>query len=169
MLQVTMVIAVFTIFVFGGSITSVAKKLEVLETEDDRKHEAHSSTGGDGLHHHAHNYLLEFLTEDKVYKEEFGLRHTEAGAEEPEDSAVNGWAKLMEEDNLAYLKELSTEEYKRHLSEDGLEMAIQGAGVSCNEMKLNDKIDELRHVIPGLPTDQYKKMLEDSGMNVKSA
>jgi len=72
-LQVTMLIATFTIFVFGGSITSVARYYEVLEPKVKAKKETKADDA-----HPAHNYLLNVLTWESKYRIETGVRYEAA-------------------------------------------------------------------------------------------
>jgi sodium/hydrogen exchanger 8 len=60
-LQTTMIIALFTIFVFGGSITDVAIKCDVLEPKDKKKKPKTVDFN--------HPMLLKWFTNNKVQKE----------------------------------------------------------------------------------------------------
>ena len=90
-LQTTMLIAVFTIFVFGGSITSVAISFDVLDkkgkgdeksTEDPKP--VNRSSGSWSVEV-GHNLLLRLLTNEKVYAKDAGVRFDAPEEKEPGD------------------------------------------------------------------------------------
>merc|ERR1719291_902099 len=83
-LQTTMIIAVFTIVVFGGSITGVCKAAGVIKPKGFVPIEEEAT----GQQKKMHNYLLEFLTRETVYEVQHGQRFEAAVDGEAEADAV---------------------------------------------------------------------------------
>ena len=73
-LQITMLIAVFTIIVFGGSITMVARKLGVLVAPG----ETHQHEEQHDVVKKSHKNLLKLLTREDAFPEESYQRQQDA-------------------------------------------------------------------------------------------
>jgi sodium/hydrogen exchanger 8 len=162
-LQVTMLIATFTIFVFGGSITSVCRYYEVLEPKGSKQSEEPSD---EKEVNQAHNWLLELLTFEKQYVVEDTPRYAASLdnlPEQQEEALLSNMDKPMPSNPRL----MSTSDFKSHIKTAGLEMSV--TGVSFKEVSQADKMDQLRVALPGLSSDQIKKLLDASGGNVQTA
>jgi len=157
-LQTTLIIAAFTIFVFGGAITDVAIKFGVLADEEfnarlkEKELEAEKSEG-DTMHK---SMLLPCLTFE--IHEEKGLRQdaaVEHNAAVPIDLVhpVTPSATVTPTSSAAMLAPPA--------AADAKEMT--------KTMSLDDKIDEMRIAFPGAASADLKKLLDDNAGDLHQA
>jgi len=163
-LQTTMLIAVFTIVVFGGSITAVCRAAGVLEEK------GFKPVAGEmkGLAKHGHNYLLECLTWEREYIEDSGLRYGAALDGEPDLPAVSSAVSFEGGAVPASTSHLSmphdnTLSMKKGIGSSEFEMALQGTGLDHRHLSVEDKIDAMREALPHLGKGTLKKLLDDAG------
>lgn len=168
-LQTTMLIALFTIFVFGGSITSVAVAGGVLEKGTEK---AEEPTGNKA---EWDAFLLCMLTRDEHHWHERSLRSQDSMTiieGEGRNPEGGGYSETTQDDS-AELKEtsstLTTGEFKKVLRERGsghVEHAYRTVG-EHEDIALEDKLDEMRHYFPGQSSDALKRMLDAAGGDVQ--
>jgi len=183
MMQVTLLIAAFTIFVFGGAITEVAVAYDVLEPKKKKKaaakkKEAEPTTAWSRLNT---DFIMPFLTfyeEDQEVKKEY--EHEQAAGGARFEAAVAGTAEpeVDESSKWGVVKGVvalttttagkTTKEVKSTLDGAEIEMALKGVA-SLQEVSFEDKIDELRVALPGLPSLALKKLLQENDEDVHKA
>jgi len=167
-MQVTMLIAVFTIFIFGGSITRVCQICDVI----DKTKKIRKNPNRRPVVENTHNYLLELLTYDKVYREEATQRF-EGGLDGTakqlvETPAEANWRELADVNHATYTFK-STADIKQSITPEGMQMVMQGNGTTVAEMSLHDKLDELRSVLPGASSSTLRKLLDEHGGDLSKA
>jgi len=171
-LQTTLIIAAFTIFVFGGLITEVAVAFDVLTPKhlkgkpipvDPEKKPA-------GFVAFSNTYIRPVLTFDSKYVKETGVRFQAAvesfAANKPDPPPAQGNTTFKDVIAKAVLR---SKEIKGSLSEPALEMALKGSGLAVRESLLEDTIDEMRTQLPMYSTDQLRKILEENDGNMEKA
>lgn len=132
-LQATMLIAVFTIFVFGGAITSVAIAYDVLEKKGRAEPvELRKSTTGDSwtFSDVGHNFLLGMLTHEKTYARESRVRFD--AVYKPEHDVEGEFSKLKREFMSArpLVRGSTTKDMKFTLTEEHL-TTVRAPGDRC--------------------------------------
>jgi sodium/hydrogen exchanger 8 len=170
-LQTTLIIAVFTIFVFGGLITEVAVALDVLTPKHLKGKRAavdpaKKPTGFEAFSNKHIRPLLTFDGPDYQPVRETGVRF---------EAAVESFAKVPTPANKLNFKEavqmvvMRSKDIKSSLSEPALEAALKGSGLAVRESLFEDTIDEMRVQMPMYSTDQLRKILEENGGNMENA
>jgi len=179
-LQTTLLIAAFTIFVFGGAITEVAVACDVLEPKKKRKKKVVAAppppkAGSFDAFNQA--YLMPLLTFQKVAPVESGTRFADA----IEKFAGDDFARSMEPENSLWDKAKAVQvaaamrmnpnakEIKDSLSSEQLETALKESGMGIKEANLEDRLDDLRAKLPSFSHTQLKKLLDEAGGNVEKA
>jgi len=166
-LQTTLMIASFTIFVFGGAITEVCEAYGVLETEESAavqvaaaaalgKSKAYLPT----LHRTCAVPWLTFADEVAKEEPEVGLR-----AKGTVEHAFHDTAHEMPTPALPVYQAvpastgMHTSEIKKEKSEsEGVEM-----------MSIDDKVDEMRTALPSYSATQLRKLLEENNGSMQQA
>ena len=178
-LQTTLIIAVFTIFVFGGAITEVAVACDVIETKEDKRKkrkktkEALLPPKPGSFAAFNQEYLMPMLTFQKVAPEESATRFADvierfAGddftkSDEPADSL---WQKAKA---VQAAVRLNAKEIKNSLSSEQLEGALKDSGLGIQEANFEDRLDDLRAKLPSYSHTQLKKLLEEAGGDIDKA
>lgn len=177
-LQSTMIIAVFTIFVFGGSITGVARKMGVLKSaaekvEDAGREDSPMPEGG------LHAFLLTSLTHGHSLPaghsgktgHESGARFGAAmdtGYSSPENSASK--IKGQQSFEMTRGPGKSTHEIKSQVAHSKWMTAIeQVTSLSRAELSTADKVDALRARMPSYSADALTRMLASAGGDLETA
>jgi len=157
-LQTTLIIASFTIFVFGGAITDVARSFGVIADDEFnaaiklKEEEAEKAAGNDTIHKSVFLPCLTFEVHDGT-----GLRQD--AAVEPIDkgpielthpTTPGSYSKLDEADAGPITAGMSSKEIK--MSKLGLA-----------ELSADDKIDEMRTAFPKASSSDLKKLLDEAG------
>jgi len=152
-LQTTLMIATFTIYVFGGSITWLCKTCKVLETPESAAIQAEASRklaesdeGLAGLNKNCMTPWLTFADEAKVA--EVGPRANATVQQVFTEVAVAPPVYVP----APVSEGPPTSQIKKELSKtmDGIEM-----------MSIDDKIDEMRTALPSFSAAQLKKLLDE--------
>jgi len=171
-MQTTMLIAVFTIFVFGGAITEVAVAGGVLEK---KKKKAPPKPAGppSGFAAFSNKYIRPVLTFDNYAPVETGTRFEEAvekfaGNAFNQEVEPSAWAKARAVQMTSMVK-MNAKEIKMSLSADQLETALKGSGYDMREASFEDMLDDLRMKLPVYSGTQLKKLLEEAGGDVELA
>jgi len=152
-LQTTMIIAVGTIFFFGGSITMVCRKMDVLEKRHDKE-----MSGADAklkglkqqkskLVDNTHNYLLEFLTWEKTYVVESKPRYSVVMDGEASEVEISASAAPVAEPP----------------SEEPLVSNVPKV------LGLDDQLDMMRESMPSASSTELKRMLSQANGDVYKA
>lgn len=173
-MQITLLIALFTIFVFGGAITDVSISYQVIEDKKRRKQkqpEAAEDNAWTRLHKY---FLLPILTfsEEIPKAPEKAQRFSAAMShhvEQEEEASL--WAKAKAVVALASMTTAAgptASEVRNTLPEEKLETALKGV-TSIQELTLEDKVDEVRIALPGLSSMGVKKLLQETDENVHEA
>jgi len=178
-MQITLLIALFTIFVFGGAITEVAVAYKVLEDKKKKKEPAPVSTEETAWTRFNKETLLPFLTFAEVNDDEpledearFGAAIAVPRITEVEAETNASWAKAKAVLAMTTMQQgLSSKEIKAKLTGEEFEMAVRGLeGVaSVKELSMEDKVDDVRHSLPALGAVAVKKLLEESDGDVAMA
>ena len=172
-MQVTLLIAAFTIFVFGGAITEVAVHYKVLEPKHKKHHhkkvEKHPETAWSRFNDGTLMPFLTFYEEVADMPEETNARFEAAMTKVVETEEESHWAKAKAVLAMTALSHGPTsKEVKSNLSGEELEMALRGVA-SLEEMTLEDKVDEVRLALPAMSSFAVKKLLAEAGENVHDA
>jgi sodium/hydrogen exchanger 8 len=134
-LQATMLIAVFTIFALGGSITTVAIAFDVLEKKGGAAEEGESERSVDSMKRRnsvwsveaSHNFLLSLLTNEPAYPKETGARFDVEDEAEGHQSDVEAQMKEFK-DKMMQPRELgkgwTTLLMKQNMSAQQLHMVL---------------------------------------------
>lgn len=203
-LQTTMLIAVFTIFVFGGSITTVAIAFDVLRKKGDISQDAEGERSTEKLTRNSrwsveagHNFLLNLLTNEYSYPRDTGARFDIHDDEEGQPNDVEAQFKERALQPREFARGSTTLVIKQQMSEqqlhsvrtrpcfarepDTIEPELRSFALPCpvcqafgstalaRQKTKEDKVDELRSVLPGLSTKQLEKALDDAAGDVKAA
>jgi sodium/hydrogen exchanger 8 len=171
-LQMTLIIATLTIFVFGGMITSECRKAGVLEDKKKKKQPkkeetAEDENAWDKFNNHVLMPLLTF--EERRVKEQGARYEAVTPPPNPVDEIEDNWAKaraVLAAQKFSAGKH--SHEVKATLSSEELEEALRGV-VTIEETSLEDKVDEVRRKLPAMSTNAVKKLLMDAGENVQHA
>ena len=176
-LQTTLLIATFTIFVFGGAITEVAVACDVLEKKKkkkkDKKVELPPPPKPGSFAAFNQEYLMPMLTFQKVAPVESTTRFADA----IERFAGDDFARSVEPENSLWDKakavpmavRMNAKEIKMSLSSEQLETALKDSGLGIKEANFEDRLDDLRAKLPSYSHTQLKKLLEDAGGDVEKA
>merc|ERR1719291_737131 len=167
-LQTTMIIAVFTIVVFGGSITSVCRAAGVIKPKGFVAIQEEAT----GEHRQMHNYLLKFLTRETVYEVQHGQRFgaaVDGGAVETVSGSKPSAPPVELRLEHSGMHLLATKSVRPQLDERGVEMVPEGSGVSSHDLGLEEKLDQMRLHLPGVSGADLKEMLDTAGGNVAAA
>mmetsp|Transcript_66939 Transcript_66939/g.132669 ORF Transcript_66939/g.132669 Transcript_66939/m.132669 type:complete len:441 (-) Transcript_66939:458-1780(-) len=169
-LQTTLMIAAFTIFVFGGAITEVCEYFEVLETPETaavQLEAAEKLAASDGclptLHRTCMSPWLTFPEEHAQVAPDTGLRAggtVEHKYEPVQETTMDDTASLKLPTSTPAVHDagLHTSEIKKTQSGAGIEM-----------MSIDDKLDEMRNVLPGFSAAQLRKLLDENGGSMAKA
>jgi len=173
MLQVTLIIAAFTIFVFGGAITEVAIAYDVLEKKGKKKVTPPTTGSAEPSAWERFNdgVLLPFLTfPEETKKVESAPRFEYSMVHEPvQGEQGSAWSKARAVAAAMHIsKGPTTREVKGALNPEELEVALKGV-VPVNELTLEDKLDELRKGLPSFSSFTLKKLLNENDNNVELA
>ena len=159
-LQTTLMIATFTIFVFGGAITEIAIACDVLEAKGHKAPEAKVERTGLAAD------MRSWLTFNDHIQHELERQETGVRAEAAivhtmiDEPPARPKAKAPAPSGPG----LSTKEIKAKLA------SMEGvAGIEMSKVTLEDKLDELRTVFPGKPSVAIKKLLDSAAGDVQQA
>ena len=178
-LQATMIIAVFTIFVFGGSITSVARSAGVLKTKAEKQ--ADASLVDEPMSGGLHTCLMDAFTVGKA--QPAGFSGTAAGGARFAAAVEQPYHDITDEDlsspsgrrgtwgvEMIKRKATPTSEIKNKVAHDKWMFAVQQVtAMSRQELSTADKVDELRSKLPQYSQSQLTKLLEASDGSVDTA
>ncbi|EOD36562.1 transmembrane Na+/H+ exchanger [Emiliania huxleyi CCMP1516] len=186
MMQATMLIACFTIFVFGGAITTICIYFDVLEPKKGAESTARSKmlsamhqqkTSTQLMVDDGHNWLLKMLTNEQAYEKSDELRFDDDEEKGDEEVVV---AEVEAELGKNAFTELKSEIMKPRNFEKGAtasEMAANpdtlhaalGSPALVRTATKDAKIDVLRTRLPNLSTKDLEKLLEGAGGDVDLA
>ena len=162
-LQTTLIIAAFTIFVFGGAITDVAIAFDVLnpkghveppEPPDD------PSSGWGALNQLT---LMPWLTFNDAPRAKENSPRFDAVAKQPRDVRTPGAGAPS-----ASGPGLPTSDIKKSIGKEGIEMALRGVASEA-DASVEDKLDEMRIALPSYTSTQLKKLLTEADGNLQQA
>lgn len=165
MMQITLIIALFTIFVFGGAITDVAIKYDVLEDKK-KKLERRVSVDNTWSRFNKGTLMPVLTFADEV--PEHPERAQRFSAAMPNHPELEEPSALVANEAPPPYQSKTTSEVKKNMSEQELQEVLKGA-VSAKEVTLDDKVDEVRLALPALSTRDVKKLLQESNENVHQA
>jgi len=186
MMQATMLIACFTIFVFGGAITTICIYFDVLEPKKGAESTARSKmlsamhqqkTSTQLMVDDGHNWLLKMLTNEQAYEKSDELRFDDDEEKGDEEVVV---AEVEAELGKNAFTELKSEIMKPRNFEKGAtasEMAANpdtlhaalGSPALVRTATKDAKIDVLRTRLPNLSTKDLEKLLEGASGDVDLA
>ena len=166
-LQTTLIIATFTIFVFGGLITEICVEAGVLNPKGHV--EPPEAVERSGLAAGMRAWLTfddhiqaELEAHETGLRVEAAIQHTYE--DEPTSKPVLSYSPAPAGPGMTSL------EIKARMAkmEVGIEL-MEKTGVNITETEKEDKIDELRTVFPGKSSTSVKKLLDSAGGDVQQA
>jgi len=178
-LQTTLMIALFTIFVMGGLITDIAKATGILDVKGEKpaKKPAHQIPPEgylgrlDRVHirpfftHHSADYAE--MVEDEMHDYDEGLRV--AAVQIQRSWRRNSPASKRVRVAVAGMGQpsKSTDDIKRELA--GKYDDVMKGTNSWAQASMEDKVDELRLKVPGVSSAELRKILQGCGGDMEKA
>ena len=168
--------AAFTIFVFGGAITEVARAYDVIEKKEkkEKKKKVAPPTDKDSCWNKFNSsFLLPWLTfPEEEHREESAPRFEYSMVHEPtpvEEDGGSMWNKAKAVTVALHMaKGASTREVKKNLNHEELQSMLGGVA-AAKEVTIEDQIDELRIALPNLTSGGLRKLLVEADHNVHEA
>jgi len=173
-LQTTLMIATFTIFVFGGAITEVAIACDVLVPRDKNGKKLYPPPDPNARESawtvFSNAHIRPVLTFDVKAKREEGTRFAaavETFAHEAAKPKSEPKHKLADVVKMAV--SMNTKEIKDSLGTAQLENALKESGLNLKQSNVEDMVDEMRTKLPMYSAADLRKILEENDMDIEKA
>mmetsp|Transcript_12151 Transcript_12151/g.41265 ORF Transcript_12151/g.41265 Transcript_12151/m.41265 type:complete len:700 (+) Transcript_12151:36-2135(+) len=193
-MQTTLMIALLTIFLMGGSITDIAKSTGILESSVPRDEEAPKTPKPDSdklkpnswLDEVDKNVIRPFFTHAKPglskqdIIERYDTEHSRNAASMIQRSWRRNTPKVKEERRArmeqarlkasAVSQAMSTNEFKAAMPKDQLEALFKGNNMTSDQMEMEDKVDALRAKLGGnISSAELRKAIQSAGGDIEMA